>query len=63
MNGGGAIDWGRIAQLGSPSQMWESTEANGGRPVDLMYGVMLSGRLDPTQAALPACLVGDSVDL
>ena len=56
------LDWGRIARLGSPSQMWDSVEANGGRVVDLMYGVMLSGRLDPNQAALPACLVGDSID-
>jgi hypothetical protein len=56
------LDWGRIARLGSPSQMWDSVEANGGRAVDLMYGVMLSGRLDPNQAALPACLVGDSID-
>ena len=56
------LDWGRIARLGSPSQMWDSVEANGGRAVDLMYGVMLCARMDPTQAALPACLVGASID-
>ena len=33
-----------------------------GRAVDLMYGVMLSGGMDPNRAALPACLVSDSAD-
>ena len=56
------VDWGRVARLGSPRQMWDSVDANGGRAVDLMYGVMLSGGMDPERAALPACLVGDSVD-
>ena len=56
------VDWGRVASLGSPRQMWDSVDANGGRAVDLMYGVMLSGGMDPERAALPACLVGDSVD-
>jgi hypothetical protein len=54
--------WGRVSSLGSPSAMWNSVDANGGRAVDLMYGVMLSGRLDPTNATLPACLVGDSAE-
>ena len=54
--------WGRVASLGSPSAMWNSVDANGGRAVDLMYGVMLSGRLDPSHATLPACLVGDSAE-
>jgi hypothetical protein len=49
--------------LGSPSAMWNSVDANGGRAVDLMYGVLVSGRLDPNRAALPACLVGDSAGI
>jgi hypothetical protein len=40
--------------------MWNSVDANGGRAVDLMYGVAASGRIDPNQASPPACLVGDS---
>ena len=55
-------DWGPVARLGAPATMWDSVGANGGRAVDLMYGVMLSGGMDPNRAALPACLVSDSAD-
>lgn len=55
-------DWGPVARLGAPATMWDSVDANGGRAVDLMYGVMLSGGMDPNRAALPACLVSDSAD-
>ena len=51
-----------FARLGAPSAMWNSVDANGGRAVDLMYGVAAAGRIDPNQAALPACLVGSSAD-
>jgi len=52
--------YGAAAWLGAPSAMWNSVDANGGRAVDLMYGVAASGRIDPNQASPPACLVGDS---
>jgi hypothetical protein len=42
--------------------MWNSVDANGGRAVDLRYGVAAAGRIDPNHAALPACLVGSSAD-
>jgi hypothetical protein len=51
-----------FARLGAPSAMWNSVDANGGRAVDLMYGVAAAGRIDPNHAALPACLVGSSAD-
>ena len=57
-----ASKYGAAATLGAPSAMWNSVDANGGRAVDLMYGVAASGRIDPNQAAPPACLVGDSAD-
>ena len=55
-----AAKYGAAAWLGAPSAMWNSVDANGGRAVDLMYGVAASGRIDPNQASPPACLVGDS---
>ena len=61
-NGNDVGDWGPVARLGAPATMWDSVDANGGRAVDLMYGVLLSGGMDPHRAALPACLVSDSAD-
>ena len=53
---------GRVATFGSPLQTWDGVDANGGRAADLMYGVMMSAAMDPAAAALPACLVRDSVE-
>ena len=47
---------------GSPAQTWDSVDANGGRAVDLMCGVVSSAGMDPHAAGLPACLVRDSAD-
>ena len=55
-------EWGRVATFGSPLQTWDGVDANGGRAADLMYGVMMSAAMDPAAAALPACLVRDSVE-
>ena len=44
-----AAKYGAAAWLGAPSAMWNSVDANGGRAVDLMYGVAASGRAGACQ--------------